>query len=192
MHDYFTVQHESYFFFYAANRQSLTHVIKMRKPISQIVTADGTSFITIVDTAPTLDTDPMRATCGNIAVHGAGPDIWPLVTDWALLRSVQIPETEPFLSILFTKLWCDKGTWILSSTAFRATSNARYECSPLNHTVIMHATVIRATSFKNSRSTTGVTPPNHFTMIIIMGAQNNIHTILLHKLNEIHIRHDNP
>ena len=65
----------SHIFFYAANRQSLTHVIKMRKPISQIVTADGTSFITIVDTAPTLDTDPMRATCGDITVHGYVPHI---------------------------------------------------------------------------------------------------------------------
>ena len=82
------------------------------EPLTQIVTTNGAALVMVGDLFPTLDASPMRATCRNVAVHGAVPDIWLLVTDWALLCSVQIPEALPFLSILFTKLRSDEGTFV--------------------------------------------------------------------------------
>ena len=80
------------------------------KPLTQVITTNGATPVTIGYLVPTLDANPMRASRGDITVHGSVPDIWLFLAHWALLYSVQIPTAVPFLLILFTELWSNEGT----------------------------------------------------------------------------------
>ena len=59
-----------------------------QKPRTQVVTANGATLVTVGNLVSTFGASPMRASRGNIAVHGAGPDVRLLVADLALLCSV--------------------------------------------------------------------------------------------------------
>ena len=57
---------------------------------------------------------------GITAFHRAVPDIWLLVAYWALLSV--LPQSIPFLLVLFTELRSDEAKFITGSATFGATS----------------------------------------------------------------------